>query len=122
MRNKVLVVDDEPDVVQLLSVRLTNDGYEVFKAYSGKEALDIARTKNPDLVILDIMMPGLDGSRTAAMLKEDPATKDIPVIFLTCLFTKEDEQKGTLHHGTYFVAKPYDGKRLLDVIRKNIRK
>ena len=122
MQNTVLVVDDEMDVVQLLSGRLESDGYKVLKAYNGKMALDIARRENPDLIVLDILMPEMDGAKTAAILKEDPDTKGIPIIVLTCLFTKEDEKEGSMRNGTYFVAKPYDGEQLLKVIRKNIRK
>jgi DNA-binding response OmpR family regulator len=122
MQYKILVVDDEPDVVQLLSARLSSGGYNVLKAYNGKNALAIAKKESPDLIILDIMMPELDGSKTAAILKEDPATKNIPVIFLTCLFTKDDETRGSMRGGTYFVAKPYDGDQLLNVISENIRR
>jgi len=122
MQNTILLVDDEPDVVKLLSVRLVDNGYKVLKARSGKEALGIAKSKNPDLIILDVMMPGLDGSKTASLLKEDPKTKDIPIIFLTCLFTKEDEKKGNTEGGAFLVAKPYDGEQLLRIIKERIRR
>jgi CheY-like chemotaxis protein len=121
MQKKVLIVDDEPDMVKLLSTRLANDGYSVLEAYNGKDALKIAKMENPDLIILDILMPVQDGTITASILKEDPETKDIPIIFLTCLFTKEDEERGIMPGGIYFVAKPYDGDQLLKVIKKNIR-
>lgn len=121
MQKKVLIVDDEQDIVKLLSMRLVNSGYSVLKAYNGKDAIKIAKMENPDLIILDILMPVQDGSITASMLKEDPETKNIPIIFLTCLFTKEDEEKGAMPGGTYFVAKPYDGDQLVKVIKENIR-
>ena len=122
MEKKILVVDDEPEVVQLLSLRLVNSGYKVLKAYNGKEALSVAKRENPDLIILDILMPELDGSKTASLLKISPETKDIPIIFLTGLFTKEDEKKGSIRGNMYVVAKPYDGNQLLKAIKKNIRK
>ena len=122
MKNKILVVDDEPDVNELLSVRLRNNGYEVFKARNGKEAIVIAVRENPDLILLDILMPELDGAATAALLRENPVTKAIPIVFITCLFTKEDEAKGSIRGGTYFVAKPYDADELLKVVKENIRK
>jgi len=121
MEKKILIVDDEPEIVQFLGLRLTNSGYKVLKAYNGAEALKIAKKELPDLIILDILMPGIDGSKTASLLKEDPKTRDIPVIFLTCLFTKEDEKKGNVRGNLYFVAKPYDGEQLLRVIKENLR-
>ena len=121
MQKSILVVDDEPALVQMLSIRLANNGYKVLKAYNGKEALNIAREERPDLIILDILMPELDGSKTASLLKESPETKDIPIVFLTCLFTKEDEKESNIRGNTYFVAKPYDADQLLKVIRENIR-
>ena len=121
MEKKILVVDDEPEIVQFLGLRLANSGYKVLKAYDGNEAIKIAKKELPDLIVLDILMPKLDGSKTASMLKEDPETKDIPVIFLTCLFTKEDEKDGNVRGGRYFVAKPYDGEELLKVIKENLK-
>ena len=121
MEKKILIVDDEPDAVQFLGLRLANSGYKVLKAYSGAEAIKIAKKELPDLIILDILMPGLDGSKTAGLLKECPETKDIPVIFLTCLFTKEDEKQSNVRGNMYFVAKPYDGDQLLKVIKENLR-
>ena len=122
MEKKILVVDDNPEMVQLLSLRLIDNNYKVLNAYNGKEALDIAKRENPDLIILDIIMPELDGAKTASLLKENPKTKDIPIIFLTGLFTKEDEKKGSIRGNMYVVAKPYDGNQLLKAIKKNIRK
>lgn len=121
MERKILIVDDEHDIVQFLGLRLTNSGYKVLKAYNGVEAIKIAKKELPDLIILDILMPELDGSKTASLLKEYPETKDIPVLFLTCLFTKEEEKQGSVRGGVYFVAKPYDGDQLLRVIKENLR-
>jgi CheY-like chemotaxis protein len=120
MEKKILIVDDEPDIVHFLGLRLVQNGYDVLKAYNGPEAIKIAKQELPDLIILDVMMPGMDGTAAAAILREDPATKDIPVIFLTCLFTKEDE-KQSVSRGNVFVAKPYDVNELLKVVKENIR-
>jgi len=121
MEKKILIVDDEPEIAQFLGLRLTNSGYKVLKAYNGTEAIKIAKKELPDLIVLDILMPEIDGSKTASLLKEYPETKDIPVIFLTCLFTKEEEKKGNVRGGVYFVAKPYDADQLLSVIKENLR-
>jgi DNA-binding response OmpR family regulator len=121
MEKKILVVDDEPEIVQFLGLRLMNSGYKVLRAYDGAEAIKIAKKELPDLIILDILMPEIDGSKTASLLKECPETKDIPVIFLTCLFSKEEEKDGNVRGGVYFVAKPYDGDHLLGVIKESLR-
>ena len=122
MQKTILVVDDEPEVVQLLSMRLSSEGYNVLTAVNGKEAVNIAKKEKPDLIVLDVLMPEMDGSKAASILKESPETKDIPVIFLTCLFTKEEEMSGNVRGHEYFVAKPYDSDQLLRVIKDNIRK
>lgn len=82
---RVLVVDDQPLNVKLLAAQLQAAGYEVFKAYSGEEALAVVHESPPDIVLLDIMMPGLDGYEVTARLKKDPATAIIPIVLLTAL-------------------------------------
>jgi len=121
MRKKILIVDDEPDILMLLERRLSQEGYSVIKAQNAKEAIAAARKELPNLILLDIVMPGMDGAKAAEILRNDPLTKDIPVIFVTCLFTKEEEKKGHARAGRYFVAKPYDPEELLRIIAKNIR-
>ena len=119
---KILVVDDEKDTLALLEKRLTVAGYVVIKADNGKDAISLAKTSKPDLILLDIMMPIMDGGEVAAILKNDPATKDIPVIFLTCLFTKTDEaQEGHTSGGNFFIAKPYNPQELLGEIKQQLR-
>ncbi|MDD2865732.1 MAG: response regulator [Candidatus Omnitrophota bacterium] len=120
-RQKLLIVDDEPDVLKLLGERLTKAGYDVIKASSGKEAIAMAQNKMPDLIILDIAMPGMDGSEVASILRTDAKTKDIPILFLTCLFTKQEEKAcGHLLGQNFFIAKPYDVNELLDEIGKRV--
>ncbi|MFB3919813.1 MAG: PleD family two-component system response regulator [Candidatus Velamenicoccus archaeovorus] len=122
-KQKLLIVDDEPDVLKLLGERLTKAGYEVIKASCGKEAVALAQKKTPDLIILDIAMPGMDGSEVAGILRKDAKTKDIPILFLTCLFTKQEEKVcGHLLGQNFFIAKPYDVGELLDEIGKRIVK
>ncbi len=119
MKKKILAVDDEHEVLMLLEKRLSSAGYEVITASNGKSALEMARKEKPDLVILDILMPDMDGSETAAVLHDDPNTKEIPVLFLTCLFTKREEQSEGHEVGrNFFVAKPYDPADLLSEIAK----
>lgn len=122
-KKKVLIVDDEPDVLLLLAERLSKAGYEVLKAQSGKECIESALKNSPDLVVLDIAMPGMDGSETATVLRSNPKTKDIPIMFLTCLFTKQEEKLcGHLLGQNFFIAKPYDATELLKEVDKRMRK
>ena len=122
-KKKILIVDDEPDVLMLLGERLTKAGYEIIKATSGKDAIDTAIKRLPDLIILDIAMPGMDGSEAASILRADPKTKDIPIVFLTCLFTKQEEKVcGHLLGQNFFIAKPYDVNELLSEIDKRVNK
>jgi len=120
-KKKILVVDDEKDILTILDKRLSKEGYEVIKADNGMDAMRLAKTEQPDLIVLDIIMPDMSGSEVAERLKKDAATKNIPVMFLTCLFTKKDEiEKGHEIAGNFFIAKPYDPGELLGEIKKRI--
>ncbi len=121
MAKRILIVDDEKDARTVLNNRLAGAGYEIIEAANGEAALVIARAQRPDLIILDILMPGMDGTETSEALKRDPDTKDIPVIFLTCLITKTDEKHGHIRGGKYFLAKPYDPDELMDIVSKCVR-
>ncbi|MBU1894456.1 MAG: response regulator, partial [Candidatus Omnitrophica bacterium] len=99
--------------------KLSSAQYDVLTADNGLAAVTIAKVKKPDLIILDILMPGMDGAETAEQLKNDPRTKDIPIIFLTCLVTKAEEEKH-IKGGRYFMAKPYASDELLEVIAKHL--
>jgi DNA-binding response OmpR family regulator len=122
-KQKLLIVDDEPDVLKLLGERLAKAGYDVIKASNGKEAIALAQKHMPDLIILDIAMPVMDGSEVANILRADAKTKGIPILFLTCLFTKQEEKVcGHLLGQNFFIAKPYDVDELLDEIGKRIIK
>ena len=122
-KKRILIVDDEPDVLVLLGERLSKAGYDIIKATSGKDAIDTASKRMPDLIIMDIAMPGMDGSEAASVLRSDPKTKDIPIVFLTCLFTKQEEKVcGHLLGQNFFIAKPYDVNELLGEIEKRVNR
>ena len=104
-RQKVLIIDDLPTNIQVLSEILENE-YEIFFATSGKEGLEIAQAEHPDLVLLDIMMPEMDGFEVCRRLKEDPATQSIPVIFVTAMRSAEDEAKGLELGAIDYITKP----------------
>lgn len=104
-RQKVLIIDDLPTNIQVLSEILENE-YETFFATSGREGLEIARVEHPDLILLDIMMPVMDGFEVCQRLKEDPATQSIPVIFVTAMRSAEDEAKGLELGAIDYITKP----------------
>ena len=122
MRKKILVVDDESDIHEMLAEQLTDTGYEITIASNGDEALRKVQLNKPDLIILDVVMPGLDGPSVCAALKEDPKTKNIPIIFLTGLRPKEDELRGVEIGGYPVFAKPFNFEELLGTVREMINK
>jgi len=122
-KKKILIVDDEQQIVQLITTRLKYKGYEVIQAYNGNECLQKVKNVKPDLIILDIMMPGIDGNVVADKLKHDPATANIPIIFLTCLIKKEEETESqNIVGGNIFIAKPFNSEKLIEVIEQLLAK
>src|SRR5687768_5635112 len=89
-RKKILVVDDERDLVEMIGMNLTRNGYEVMSAHEGKSALEMARKQRPDLLILDVMMPGMSGQDVTMALKSDPETATIPILMLTAKAEETD--------------------------------
>ena len=118
MGKKVLVVDDEPTIVKMLESRLKTDGYEVFTAHSGEEGLEQCKLAKPDAVILDIMMPDMDGSVVAAHMQEDPNLNKIPIVFLTAVVKPEEIPKNRKIGGHYFLSKSFKITELLDILKK----
>ncbi|MDD5291895.1 MAG: response regulator [Candidatus Omnitrophica bacterium] len=119
-KKKILVVDDEVAILIVLTERLSSAGYDVIKADNGMDALDIAKEKLPDLIILDIMMPQMDGMAVSQRLKENDSTKDIPVIFLTALQGKGEESGSHKSGKNVIFSKPFDSKELLAKIKQLI--
>ena len=122
---EILVVDDDPDIVELLKNRLEANHYSVISASDGQEGIKKAQEYKPDLIIMDILMPQMQGGDAVRLLKADRATKDIPVIFLTVVSSThphEDEVKGINVQGEFFTAlpKPLKPEELLFEIRKLI--
>src|SRR5574344_1457753 len=109
----IMVVDDVMSNVLLLKVLLSNEEYKVITASFGRQALEMARAKNPDLILLDVMMPDLSGFEVAQYLKADPETADIPIIFLTALNSTQDIVKGFNVGASDFVSKPFNKEELL---------
>jgi len=117
-RKKILFVDDEPDIRELLKLDLCDEGYQVILAADGREGLKQAQLERPDLIILDILMPGMDGTEMGSLLKESELTKNIPVIFLTGLKSKEEELHEAHDHPNLIFTKPYDAPALIGKIEE----
>ena len=115
-RHKILVTDDDPVIIELLQVNLEFEGYAVISAADGLEAVERASKDQPDLVILDIMMPRMDGWTARAELLKDPRTAQIPVIFLSARAQQADLKKGYESGVAAYVTKPFEPVELLDLI------
>src|SRR3954471_16184929 len=113
---RVLVVDDEPSIRLLCRVNLAAAGMEVLEAGDGRNAIEVARTADPDLVLLDVMMPGIDGWGVAGRLAEDEQTRDLPVIFLTARAERADRQRGYELGGVAYLLKPFDPVTLAETV------
>ena len=113
----VVVADDEHDIADLLAMNLTVEGYRVETVYDGQAALDAVRALHPDFVLLDVMMPNLDGIEVLQALKADADTKDIPVIMLTAKTSDDDVWAGWQAGASYYVTKPFDLDDLVRYLR-----
>ncbi len=120
-RAKVLVVDDEPMNVKLLAAHLKPAGYQLLTAHNGTEAIAIARKSLPDIVLLDIMMPDINGYEVTRQLKADENTHSIPIVLITALRAVEDKVKGLEAGADDFLSKPVDGNELLARVRSLTR-
>jgi DNA-binding response OmpR family regulator len=122
-KTRILLVDDEPDQLMILEKMLEARGHTIITATCGNDAIDLARTKCPDLIILDIALPDIVGGDVAATLKECPQTKGIPIIFLSGIFSKAEESKmGHAVGGNTIFAKPCDLNELETSIGRLIRR
>jgi DNA-binding response OmpR family regulator len=115
---RVLVIDDEPPIRLLCRVNLEAEGMEVLEAADGPSGLDQARKEHPDVVLLDVMMPGLDGWHVAENLLEDERTKTIPIVFLTARAEFRDRARGLDIGGVDYVTKPFNPLELAPLVRE----
>ncbi len=112
-QGKVLVVDDEVYILHILDFSLGAEGFDVITAADGEQALARARSERPDLIVMDIMMPRLDGYETCRRLKGDPATKEIPVLLLTARGREEDRKRGMEAGADDYMTKPFSPNKLI---------
>jgi DNA-binding response OmpR family regulator len=118
MAKRILIVDDEADIVQLVENRLQLSGFETLSALDGQAGLNLARKEKPDLVILDLMLPKLDGFQVCRLLKFDVATAKIPIIIFTARTHPVDEKTAKESGADDYLAKPFDSERLLEKVNR----
>lgn len=111
-RPRILVADDDPDIRELISFRLSHAGYEVSTAKNGEEAVALAHEGSPDLVVLDVMMPKLDGLAATRQLRESEATRSIPIILLTARVQEVDMARGFEAGANDYLTKPFSPQEL----------
>lgn len=117
-KKRILVVDDERHIVRLVQVNLERQGYQVLTAYDGVECLEKARAEKPDLIILDVMMPRMDGFEALQRLKTDPETSIIPVIMLTARAQDRDVLQGYQYGADLYLTKPFSPLELISLVKR----
>ena len=120
-KKRILIVDDEDDLRNMLKFRLEAMDYDVSEAVNGQEGLDRARSDRPDLIILDLMLPKIDGFKVCRMLKFDEKYKHIPIIMFTARAQEKDKQIGKEMGAEAYITKPFDPDILLDKIRELLK-
>lgn len=121
MPKTILLADDEPDTVVLVHERLQKAGYRVVTAFTGDEVLQKTQADLPDLILLDIVMPGMNGYRVCRRLKEDNATKHIPVILFTALQKNDLLVTAQASGADMIMSKPFEAEELLQVVQKFLK-
>ena len=112
----ILVVDDDPEIVMLLNTRLTKRGYKVATASDGNRAIELAKREKPDLVLLDVMMPGKSGWEVARALKQDPVTQHVKIVMVSAIGEKTNEITAPIYGADAHVDKPFEFEKLEKVI------
>jgi DNA-binding response OmpR family regulator len=121
MGKTILVVDDDPATLKLVGVILDQEGYDVVPARSGEEGLERARLQHPDLILLDVMMPGLDGYEVVQRLRTDPATARVPILMLTAKSDLEDQITGFEVGADDYLTKPFRRHELTERVASVLR-
>ncbi|MEN0005723.1 MAG: response regulator [Bacteroidota bacterium] len=117
---KVLLVDDEPNILVALEFLVTKEGYQVYKASNGKEALERMYTIVPDIVVLDVMMPEMDGFEVAKAIRTDVQFSDTKIVFLTAKGTQQDRFRGYDNGAEVYITKPFDNDELINTLNETV--
>ena len=121
-KNTILLVEDEPSVIELMNIYLSRRGYEIFNVADGTEVMNQVRVVKPDIIILDIMLPKLNGFEVCGLIKSDPALKHIPVMILSALVQKSEIEMGIRMGADLYMTKPFQNTELLANIEKLLGK
>ena len=122
LKKQILIIEDEPDIQELLSFNLDNNGYKVYTASNGEKGLEVARKEHPDLILLDLMLPGINGLDVCRIIKSDQDTSGISIIMLTALGQEEDIIKGLETGADDYVTKPFSLQVLEARIKSVLRR
>lgn len=120
MMPKILIVDDEPEIVDMLQTILDMRGYETVGAYNGTDGLLMTRVDSPDLIILDMMLPDIEGVEVCRIVRSDPSTADVPVVFLSARTAQTEVERGLAAGANAYMTKPVNLPRLFDELKKLI--
>ena len=120
-KKRILLVDDEPALLELIKIRLEANGYEVISASDGQQALDLARKEMPELIILDLMLPKVDGYKVCRLLKFDDKYKKIPIVLFTARAQESDKKLGEEAGADGYIVKPFEPGALLAKIKEFLK-
>lgn len=121
-KETILIVDDEEDIIELIKYNLKNEGYDILTAQTGEQAIRIARHSRPDLIVLDLMLPGIDGLDVTKHLKKEDPTRDIPIVMLSAKGEESDIVAGLELGANDYISKPFSPKILVARIRAILRR
>ena len=117
-KQKILIVEDEESLLKLESILLTSKGYDVRGVSNGQLALDAIEEERPDLILLDIMLPEIDGFEVCQRVKDNPETKDIPIIMLTAKKSRDDMARGEKVGADWYITKPFKSAMVIETIQR----
>lgn len=120
MKKKILVVEDEPHISKLVKFILEKNGFKVLQAFVGQEGIEVAKREKPSLIVLDVMMPNMDGFEVAKILTAAKETKDIPIIMLSSAAQFKDKMKGIDSGAVDYITKPFDKDELVVKVKEYI--
>ena len=121
IKKKILVIEDEPHISNLVKFILEKNGFEVLQAFIGQEGLAIAKKEKPNLIILDVMMPNMDGFKVANILTKNKETRNIPIVMLSSAAQFKDKMKGIESGAVDYITKPFDKEELIAKVNEYIR-
>jgi len=120
-KKRILIVDDEIELVKAIQIRLEHSGYECLVAFDGQEALGKAQKENPDLIILDLMLPKIDGYKVCGLLKADSRYKKIPIVILTARAQESDKKLSEETGADAYITKPFESQALMEKIKELVK-